>query len=159
MGVYKVIKNSNLTPEKDQVRSNKELRRSNISPAEFGLSCKCKEIHFQLKPENTISDNWDRFSQNYFLNDNREGKKSCPNLSGPSQVSFYNSSGINQGYRSPLFLYIGRENYNDSVKIPSALKIPIVSNNIKYQFKDRITLVGKKTWGFRMAKIFLSLNH
>ena len=57
MGVYKVIKNSNLSPEKDQVQSNKELRRSHISPTEFGLSRKCKEVHFALKLENTISEN------------------------------------------------------------------------------------------------------
>ena len=44
--------------------------------------------------ENRISGNGDRFNQNDFVIDTREGAKSCQDLSEPSQESFYNSSGI-----------------------------------------------------------------
>ena len=65
--VLKVIKNSNLTPGKIQDQSDKDSRPSNISPAEFELYNKCKEIIFTLMSENTISGNGDRFSQNDFV--------------------------------------------------------------------------------------------
>ena len=113
--VYKVIENSNLSPEKDQyqsdnifgryvdfeshnTRSSHEPRHSHISPAEFGLYNKCKEINFAPMSENRISGNGDRFNQNDFVIDTREGAKSCQDLSEPSQESFYNSSGIDQGF-------------------------------------------------------------
>ena len=39
------------------------------------------------------------------VNDTREGKKSCQNLSELSQESFSNSFGIDHGYRSPIIHY------------------------------------------------------
>ena len=48
--------------------------------------------------KNRISGNGDRFNQNDFVIDTREGAKSCQDLSEPSQESFYNSSGIDQGF-------------------------------------------------------------
>ena len=47
--------------------------------------------------EKRISRNGDRFNQNDFVIHTREGTKSCQDLSKPSQESFYNSSGIDQG--------------------------------------------------------------
>ena len=47
--------------------------------------------------EKRISRNGDRFNQNDFVIHTREGTKSCQDLSEPSQESFYNSSGIDQG--------------------------------------------------------------
>ena len=77
-GVYKVIKNSNLSHEKNKhqsdnifgryidfesrnTRSSPESRHSHISPAEFGLYNKYKEINFAPMSENRISGNGDRF--------------------------------------------------------------------------------------------------
>ena len=114
-GVYKAIENSDLSPEKDQyqsdnifgryvdfeshnTRSSHEPRHSHISPAEFGLYNKYKEINFAPMSKNRISGNGDRFNQNDFVIDTREGAKSCQDLSEPSQESFYNSSGIDQGF-------------------------------------------------------------
>ena len=115
-GVYKVIENSNLSPEyqsdnifgryvdfeSHNTRSSHEPRHSHISPAEFGLYNKCKEINFAPMSENRISGNGDRFNQNDFVIDTREGTKSCQDLSEPSQEPFYNSSGIDQGCWSPI---------------------------------------------------------
>ena len=98
--VYKVIENSNLSPEKDQyqsddifgryvgfeshnTRSSHKQRHCHISPAEFGLYNKYEEINFAPMPENRISGNGDRFNQNDFIIDTREGKKvvkTCQNL-------------------------------------------------------------------------------
>ena len=95
--VYKVIKNSNLSHEKNKhqgdnifgryidfesrnTRSSHESRHSHISPAEFGLYNKYKEINFAPMSENRISGNGDRFNQNDFVIDTREGTKSCQDL-------------------------------------------------------------------------------
>ena len=115
-GVYKVIENSNLSPEyqsdnifgryvdfeSHNTRSSHEPRHSHISPAEFGLYNKYKEINFAPMSKNRISGNGDRFNQNDFVIDTREGTKSCQDLSEPSQEPFYNSSGIDQGCWSPI---------------------------------------------------------
>ena len=71
-------------------------RDSHISPAEFGLDNKYKEINFAHMLENRISGNGDRFNQNDFAIDTRGSPKNCQDLSEPSQESFYNSSGIDQ---------------------------------------------------------------
>ena len=70
------------------------MSRDTISPAEFGLYNKYKKINFAPMSENRISGNGDRFNQNHFATDTREGTKSTQDLSEPSQVKFYNSSGI-----------------------------------------------------------------
>ena len=75
-GVYKVIENSNLSPEKDQyqnqsgnifgryidfeshsTRSSHDPRHSHISPAELGLYNKYKESNLAPSSENRISGN------------------------------------------------------------------------------------------------------
>ena len=103
--VYKVIENSNLSPEKDQYQSDNifgryvdfeshntrcshEPRHSHISLAEFGLYNKHKETNFALMSENRIFGNRDRFNQNDLVIDTREGAKSCQDLSEPSQELF-----------------------------------------------------------------------
>ena len=110
-GVYKVIENFNLSHEKNQhqrnnifgryvdfelhnTRSSHKSRHRHMSPAEFGLYNKYKEINFAPMSKNRISGNGDRFNQNDFVIDTREGTKSCQDLSELSQGSFYNSSGI-----------------------------------------------------------------
>ena len=67
-------------------------------------------------------------------------------------LSFYNSSGINQGYKSPIIHYISSGTCKDSVKISSTTTNFVskgknelsVSNNIIYQVKNRINLVDRK---------------
>ena len=155
-----------ISPEKDQYqgdnifgqyvdfqshnrRSSHELRHSHISSAEFGLYNKCKEINFAPMSENRISGNGDRFNQNDFVIDTREGAKSCQDLSEPSQESFYNSSRINQGCGSPIIHNTSSGTCKDSVKISSATTNCVskeknelsVSNNIKHQVKNRVNLV------------------
>ena len=168
-GVYKAIENSDLSPEKDQyqsdnvfgryvdfeshnTRSSYEPRHSHISPAEFGLYNKCKEINFTPMSENRISGNGDRFNQNDFVIDTRESAKSCQDLSEPSQESFYNSSGIDQGCGSPIIHNASSGTCKNSVKISSAATNCVskeknelsVSNNIKHQVKNRVHLVVRE---------------
>ena len=93
-GVYEVIENSNLSPEKNQhqgdnvfaryidfeshnTRSSHASRHSHLSPVEFGLYNKYKEINFAPMSENRISGNGDGFNQNDFVIDTKEGTKSC----------------------------------------------------------------------------------
>ena len=52
--------------------------------------------------ENKIYGTGDSFNQNDFVIDNREGTKSCQNLSETFQESFYNFFGIDQSYGSRL---------------------------------------------------------
>ena len=138
------------------------MGRYHMRPAEFGFYDKCKENEFTLMSGNTISENGERFSQNDFVIDNREGTQICQNLSGPSQVPFYNSSRINKDYRSPLIHYTGRGNCKDLVEIPSGATTCIsmgenelmVSNNIKYQAKNRINLVDRKFQVLEWPKSF-----
>ena len=95
-------------------------------------------------PENRISGNGDRFNQNGFVIDTREGPESCQDLSEPSQESFYNSSGIDQGCGSPIIHYTSSGTCKDSLKISSAAtnckskeKNELsISNNIKHQVKN-----------------------
>ena len=113
--VYKVIENSNLSPEKDQyqsdnifgryvdfelhnTRSSHEPRHSHISPAEFGLYNKYKKI-------------------NDFVIDTSKGTKNCQDLSEPSQEPFCNSSGIDKGCGSPIIHNTSSGTCKDSVKI------------------------------------------
>ena len=122
-GVYKVIENFNLSHEKNQhqrnnifgryvdfelhnTRSSHKSRHRHMSPAEFGLYNKYKEINFAPMSENTIYGNGNKFNQNDFVTDTSKGIKSCQNLSEPSQESFFNSSAIGQGYRFPIVHYI-----------------------------------------------------
>ena len=70
--------------------------------------------------KNRISGNGDRFNQNDFVIDTREGAKSCQDLSEPSQESFYNSSGIDQDCGSPIIHNASSGNYKDSAKISPA---------------------------------------
>ena len=91
--VYKVIENSNLSPEKDQYQSDNIFGRyvdfeshntgSSHEPR-YGLYNKYKEINFAPMSENKISGNGDRFNQNDFVIDTREGTKSCQDLSESS---------------------------------------------------------------------------
>ena len=103
--------------ESHNTRSSHEPRRSRISP---GLYNKYKEINFAPMSENRISGNGDRFNQNDFVIDTREGAKSCQDLSEPSQESFYNSSGIDQDCGSPIIHNASSGNYKDSAKISPA---------------------------------------
>ena len=73
--------------------------------AEFGLYDKYKEIDSMSMSENIISGNGDKFNQNDFAIDTKEGRKSYQDLSEHSQESFYNSSGIDQGCSSPIIHY------------------------------------------------------
>ena len=102
--------------------------------------------------EKRISRNGDRFNQNDFVIDTREGTNSCQDLSKPSQESFYNSSGIYQGFRSPIFHNTSSETCKDSVKISltTANRVSTgknelsVSNNIKHQVKNRVNMVDRE---------------
>ena len=67
--------------------------------------------------ENRISGNEDRFNQSDFGIDTREGAKSCQDLSEPSQESFYNSSGIDQGCGPHIIHNTSSGTSKDSVKI------------------------------------------
>ena len=100
--------------ESHNTRSSHEPRRSRISP---GLYNKYKEINFAPMSENRISGNGDRFNQNDFVIDTRESAKSCQDLSEPSQESFYNSSGIDQGCGPHIIHNTSSGTSKDSVKI------------------------------------------
>ena len=129
--VYKVIEDCNLSPEKNQhrinnifgqyigfdTRSSHESRHGHLSPAEFGIYNKYKNINFAFMPENKISGNGDRFNQNDFVIDTREDTKCCQNLSELSQESLCNSSRIDHGHRSPIIHYTSSGTCKDSVKI------------------------------------------
>ena len=101
-----------------------------------------------------MSGNGDRVNQNESVNDYREGTKSCQNLSEPSQESFYNSSGIDKGYRPPLIHYRRSGTCKVSVKIYSIKTYCVclskgknelsVSNNINHKIKSRINLVDRE---------------
>ena len=84
-------------------------------------------------PENRISGNWDRFNQNDFVTDAKEDTRSCQNLSEPSQESFYNSSKIDQGYRSPLIHYANNATCKDSMKISSTTTNFLSKEKMYYQ--------------------------
>ena len=108
--IYKVIENSNLSPEKNQhhnnifgqyvdfeshnTRSSHELRHGQLSPAKFGFYNKYKNINFVPVSENRISGNGDRFNQNDIVIGTREGTKSCQDLSEPSQESLTRVVGL-----------------------------------------------------------------
>ena len=102
--------------------------------------------------ENRISGNGDRFNQNHFVIDTREGTKNSQDLSEPSQVKFYNSSGIDQGCGSPIIHNTSSGTCKDSVKISSTRTNCVskeknelsVSNNIKHQVKNRVNLVDRE---------------
>ena len=92
-GDYKVIEDSNLSPEKNEHQSDNifgryvdleshntrishESRHSHISPAELGLCSKYNKINFVPMSENRIFGNGDRFNQNDFvIDDHRRYKK------------------------------------------------------------------------------------
>ena len=101
--------------------------------------------------ENRISGNGDRFNQNGFVINTREGPESCQDLSEPSQESFYNSSGIDQGCGSPIIHNTSSGTCKDSLKISlvatnSKFKEKnelSISNNIKHQVKNRVNLVDR----------------
>ena len=93
-GVYK--ENFNVCPEKNQhqidnifwryvdfesynSKSSHKSRHGHISPTEFGLYNRYKEIDFVSISENRISGNGDRFNQNDFVIDIREGTENCQN--------------------------------------------------------------------------------
>ena len=109
---------------------------------------------FSVKESNTGGrlDVVDRFKQNNFDTETREGTKSCQDLSEPSQESFYNSSRINQGCGSPIIHNTSSGTCKDSVKISSATTNCVskeknelsVSNNIKHQVKSRVDLVDRE---------------
>ena len=99
--------------------------------------------------ENRISGNGDRFNQNDFVIEIREGTKSCQDLSESSLESFYNSSGIDQGCRSAIIHYTSKGTCKDELRFLQQQQIVClrgkselsVSNNIKHQVKNRINLV------------------
>ena len=93
-GVYKVIENFNVSPEKNQHqidnifwryvdfeshnwKSSHKSRHGHTSPTEFGLYNRYKEINFVSTSENKISGDGDRFNQNDIFIDTREGTESC----------------------------------------------------------------------------------
>ena len=112
--------------------------------------------------EKRISRNGDRFNQNDFVIHTREGTKSCQDLSEPSQESFYNSSGIDQGCGSPIIHNTSSGTCKDSVKISSATTNCVskeknelsVSNNIKHQVKNRVNLVNRELEVLQWPKFF-----
>ena len=67
--------------ESRNVINSHESRHDHLSSAEFGLYNKYKDINFAAMPENRISGNGDRFSQNEFPIETREDKKGCQNFS------------------------------------------------------------------------------
>ena len=81
-----------------------------------------------------------------------EKEKSCPDFSEPSQESFYNSSGIDQGCGSPIIHNTSSGTCKDSVKISSATTNCVskeknelsVSTNIKHQVNNRVNLVDRE---------------
>ena len=109
--------------------------------------------------ENRISGNDYRFNQNDFVIDTRKGTKSCQDLSEPSQESFCNSSGIDQGCRSPIIHYTSSGTCKDSVKISSTTTNPVskgknelsVSNNIN-PFPASVPIMKKPGSWFLLAK-------
>ena len=82
---------------------------------------------------NRISGNWDRFNQNDFVTDAKEGIKSFQHLSEPSEESFYTSSGTDQGYRPPLILYASSVTCKNSVKISSTTTNFVSKGKMYYQ--------------------------
>ena len=112
-GIYKVIENFTLTPDKSQLqndsifgwyvdvdqhntRSSTELRHSHISRAEFGFYNKYQKINFTPMPQNITSGSRDRFNQNDYVIDNRESTKSYQKLLELSQEPFCNSYGLTE---------------------------------------------------------------
>ena len=77
-------------------------------------------------------------------------------------MPFYNSSGIDKDCRSLLIHYTGRGNCKDLVDIPLGATACrsmgknelMVSNNIKYQVKNRINLVDRKLKVLQWPKSF-----
>ena len=113
--------------------------------------------------ENRIFGSGDRFNQNDFVIAIKEGTKSCQDLSEPSQESFYKSSGIDQGCRSPIIHYTSSETWKDSVKISSITtncaskgknKL-LESNNIKHQVNNRINLVYREPEALQWPKFLI----
>ena len=160
-GVYKVIENSNLTPEKNQhqsdnifgryvefelhnTRSSHESRHGHISLAEFELYNKFKEINFAPMSENRISGYGDRFNQNDFIIDTIESTKSCQNVSELSQES----SLLELTRVICLIHYISSGTCKNSVKISQQQRIVCLRN--KMNNKSVITLSTKSgaelTW-------------
>ena len=148
--------------ESHNTRSSHIPRHSHISPADFGLYNKYKEINFAPMSQNRISGNGDRFNQNDFFIDTREGTKSGKDLPEPSQESFYNSSGLDQGCGSPIIHNTRSGTCKDSVKISSATTNCVskeknelsVSNNIKHQVKNRVNLVNRELEVLQWPNLF-----
>ena len=112
IGVYKVIKNSNLTSEKNyhqidnifrryfephNTRSSYEARHRHISPAKYVLFNNYKEINFAPMTENEISGNGERLNYNDFVTDNRKVRR---------VAKTFNTSGSDQGYGPRLSFII-----------------------------------------------------
>ena len=148
--------------ESHNTRSSHIPRHSHISPADFGLYNKYKEINFAPMSQNRISGNGDRFNQNDFFIDTREGTKSGKDLPEPSQESFYNSSGLDQVCGSPIIHNTRSGTCKDSVKISSATTNCVskeknelsVSNNIKHQVKNRVNLVNRELEVLQWPNLF-----
>ena len=142
--------------ESHNTRSSNELRHSRISPAEFGLCNKCKETNFPPMSENRISGNGNRFNQNDFVIETKEATKSCQDMTEPSQESFYNSSGIEQGCRSPIIHNASSGTSKDSVKISSTTTNCMSKEKMNYQ--SVITLSTKSrtklTWWIENLRFY-----
>ena len=87
-------------------------KNSHISPTEFGLYDKYKEISFAPMPGI-------EFLGMEIDSITREGTKSSQDLSEPSQESLYNSSGIDQGCGPPIIDSVSSGTCKDSVKVSS----------------------------------------
>ena len=87
-------------------------KNSHISPTEFGLYDKYKEISFAPMPGiEFLGMEIDWIT--------REGTKSSQDLSEPSQESLYNSSGIDQGFGPLIIDSVSSGTCKDSVKVSS----------------------------------------
>ena len=67
------------------------------------------------------------------MSENKKGTKSSQDLSEPSQEALYDSSVIEQGYRSPIIHYTSSGTCKDSVKISSTATNCVSKGKMNYQ--------------------------
>ena len=67
------------------------------------------------------------------MSENKKGTKSSKDLSEPSQEALYDSSVIEQGYRSPIIHYTSSGTCKDSVKISSTATNCVSKGKMNYQ--------------------------
>ena len=106
--------------------------------------------------ENRTSGNGDRFNQNDFVIDIKEGRKSCQDLSEPSQELFYNSSGIDQGCRSPITHYESSGTCKVSVKISSTTANCVSKGKNELLASNQINVVDRELEVLQWLNFFLN---